>query len=554
MVLSDQQLMLLEHLTYLEDYQKEFNLVLPEGASNLGQYVDTITKNPEVMAKLREDNDGFTTGKEWAAILDAISNDEDLRRLVPYDKNGSVYAQSFQDPDDPSKGVVIFKGTADAYEWDDDVRGLNLADTPSQIDARNYIEGLPFDSITVAGHSKGGNKAQYVTILSNKVDYCVSMDGQGFSQEFMDKYWAEIQEKGNLIKNYSLDADYVHILLFPVPGAEQIFIGSDPNDRGIQNHSPSELLTFELDENGVLCVKMVNGNPWLNIVPNELPAITYLRELTYFVINTGTDEQKQQLVELIGPVLAVIRDNYYEYEGVVYTKENIIDHILARPEAIAILIAFLTKYIQVYKLDGEKVNGILEAFGMFLDIKGGETLMNILSEIVRFVLGNLEDMENDKILEGVLAMLSNLLGEKFGVDLDLVAIWQQAEQVCGQIQVDDPSTANQPTQLRKDKVRDFSKVVYNTIMETINKVDNLTYDSVVQWSSYESEPWYDDLSIRAFKSGISKYYQGLHDINSTCKTAIDKIFGNVNTLDQQYANSLSEYVAEIDDAKQKFLA
>lgn len=37
-----------------------------------------------------------------------------------------------------------------------------------------------YDSITVTGHSKGGNKAQYVTVLSDKVDRCISMDGQGF--------------------------------------------------------------------------------------------------------------------------------------------------------------------------------------------------------------------------------------------------------------------------------------------------------------------------------------------------------------------------------------
>lgn len=559
MVLSDQQLMLLEQLTYLEDvftdnYQEKLGIVLPENASNLGQYVDVITKNAEVMKKLREKSGAFTSGEEWTAILEAISKDEDLRRLVPYDNNSSVYAQSFQDPDDQTKGVVIFKGTADAYEWDDDVRGLNLSDTPSQINARNYIQGLPFDSITVAGHSKGGNKAQYVTIVCDKVDYCVSMDGQGFSQEFMNKYWAEIGEKGDKIKNYSLDADYVHILLFPVPGAEQIYIASDPNDRGLKNHSPSELLTYEIDENGNLCVKIVDGNPWLEIVSNELPAITYLRQLTYFVINTGTYEQKQQLAELIGPVLAVVMCGYFEYEGVGYTADNILDYIASKSEAIAILIAFLTKYIKVYKLDGEKVNGVLEAFGMFLNFKGGKELLNILSEVVRFVLGNLDDMENDKILEGVLALLSHLLGQNFGVDLDLVTVWQQVEQVYGEIQVHDSSTANQMTQVRKEKIRDFSRSVYDIIMGTINKVGELTYDSVSQWSVYETESWYNDLSIRAFKNGIFKYYQGLSDINASCKTSIEKIFSDAKALDSQYANKVSDFVNQVNEAKQKFLS
>ena len=171
MYLSDQQLMLLEQLTYLEDL--DLGISLPAKTDNLGQYVDLIVKNEAVMKKLRADPGEFTSGEQWAAILQGIANDEDLRKLKPHDVNGSVYARSFTDPDDESKGIVIFKGTADAREWDDDVRGLNVADTPCQEEARNYIEGLPFKDITVVGHSKGGNKAQYVTVTSDKVSRCI---------------------------------------------------------------------------------------------------------------------------------------------------------------------------------------------------------------------------------------------------------------------------------------------------------------------------------------------------------------------------------------------
>lgn len=36
-------------------------------------------------------------------------------------------------------------------------------------------------TITVTGHSKGGNKAK-----DNSVDICIAFDGQGFSDEFID--------------------------------------------------------------------------------------------------------------------------------------------------------------------------------------------------------------------------------------------------------------------------------------------------------------------------------------------------------------------------------
>ena len=63
----------------------------------------------------------------------------------------------------------------------------------------------------------------YVAITSDKVTRFVAYYGQGFSQEFIDKYWAEIQAKGEFITEYSLSTDYVHVLLFPVPNSKQVY-------------------------------------------------------------------------------------------------------------------------------------------------------------------------------------------------------------------------------------------------------------------------------------------------------------------------------------------
>src|SRR5699024_6249914 len=130
--------------------------------------------------------------EKWAAIIRQIKNDADLYSLDIVDKDDSVPALCFNDPDDPGHAVVVFRGTSGKDEWIDNAIGLGVSDTERQKAALDYIENLPYDNITVAGHSKGGNKAQYVTVLSDKVDRCISMDGQGFSQEFIDKYYAEI--------------------------------------------------------------------------------------------------------------------------------------------------------------------------------------------------------------------------------------------------------------------------------------------------------------------------------------------------------------------------
>lgn len=73
--------------------------------------------------------------------------------------------------------------------------------------------GLEDSYVTVTGHSKGGNKAKYITVLDSSVDRCVSFDGQGFSDEFMTEYQEQISQNQNKIENHNVDYDYVNLLL-----------------------------------------------------------------------------------------------------------------------------------------------------------------------------------------------------------------------------------------------------------------------------------------------------------------------------------------------------
>ena len=183
MQLTDEQIMLLEQLTYLEDK------VAREADVVLGPY-DSV-KSPlrqfdeDALAELEDSDEqfeGLISGKQWAAIIRQIQNDPELYSLDIAGKDDSVPAICFTDPNDPDSAVVAFKGTTGQKEWWDNGSGFGLSDTEKQKEALEYIENLPYNSITVTGHSKGGNKAQYVTVLSDKVDRCISMDGQGFSQ------------------------------------------------------------------------------------------------------------------------------------------------------------------------------------------------------------------------------------------------------------------------------------------------------------------------------------------------------------------------------------
>ena len=70
--------------------------------------------------------------------------------------------------------------------------------------------------ITVSGHSKGGNKAQFITIHSPLVDRCFSFNGQGFSPEAINslkkEYGFQFDKQKKKIISISSENDYVNVL------------------------------------------------------------------------------------------------------------------------------------------------------------------------------------------------------------------------------------------------------------------------------------------------------------------------------------------------------
>ncbi len=101
------------------------------------------------------------------------------------------------------------------------------------------------DMITVTGHSKGGNKAKFITIMDESVDNCYAYDGQGFSDEFIKKYSAEILKNRHKIQNINAESDFVNILLNDV-GQKQYYLGTNFGRLGFaENHCPNTILFFD---------------------------------------------------------------------------------------------------------------------------------------------------------------------------------------------------------------------------------------------------------------------------------------------------------------------
>lgn len=264
--LTESQLILLDNLIYLKGIANTEN-----DKMELGDIVEYLlngnglekSRNPKY-AGTEKEYPAMMSRPEWVNILTAIQNDKKLSSLTIkhgdpgyiYDSKGKkIYGEdgtplesgsrkaTFVDPQ--GEATVIFRGTAGDYEWYDNGQGGYLSETKQQKEALQYIEGLPYDNITVSGHSKGGNKTQFVAIMSDKVDRAVSLDGQGFSKEFLEKYKDRIEANRHKITSISAENDYVNCLLHPIAIADKVkYIDTEEMGLGgfLLNHKPNLVL------------------------------------------------------------------------------------------------------------------------------------------------------------------------------------------------------------------------------------------------------------------------------------------------------------------------
>ncbi|WP_347713862.1 Mbeg1-like protein [uncultured Parvimonas sp.] len=181
---------------------------------------------------------------EFSIIINTIKKNKELyEKIKIVDVDNSVYGNIsgsdrvvnvtflYQD-----NLIIVYKGTAGDFEWKDNVEGTyNISDTKQQRMALSYFDEIvekfkDVKKVYVSGHSKGGNKSQYIGVLRgnmSKLERVYSFDGQGFNSIFLKKYNKEIENNRHKIFNICNEYDYVNILLFSI--ANKIFIKSTTN-------------------------------------------------------------------------------------------------------------------------------------------------------------------------------------------------------------------------------------------------------------------------------------------------------------------------------------
>lgn len=376
--LSKEQLLLLNNLMYMtNDYP--LKSVDKTNAATVGEYVKSIQTG-----KLKDNTDygSFMTGKDWKNIINAVEKDDQLMNMkiaetyVDSDKGGGGVSALFVDPG-TNEAVVTFRGTA-SLEWKDNFNGggpTNAKDgvsTTCQENVLNWYQSLDldnYDTVTVTGHSKGGNKAKYITVMDDSVDRCYSFDGQGFSDEFFETYQGQITKNQEKIYNSNVESDYVNLLLNDV-GNTTFYKGYDYGEGSfLENHCPNTFMDFQPD--GSFCMNEGKRDGRMEQMDEFLN--NYLRTLS--------PEDKRGTLDMIGKMVE---------EGFNGADANDILKILLQDKNTDYA-ADLAAYLLVYKRENPELAAAVE------DVLNEMGLDNIAKTIDTVV--DITDWEHfDKIL------------------------------------------------------------------------------------------------------------------------------------------------------------
>ena len=175
-------------------------------------YSEEVNSNKTLSQILQDASQSKYADSDYYRILqDAVTRYPELRNATikspSWKMNGQYNAETRACVFELGNGdkYVAYRGTGDGG-WIDNGEGVTQESTGQQKEAARYFDQVARqygwtqeDNIYVTGHSKGGNKAQYVTLMAEYnelIDRCYSMDGQGFSDAAIRQFKEKYGEKG----------------------------------------------------------------------------------------------------------------------------------------------------------------------------------------------------------------------------------------------------------------------------------------------------------------------------------------------------------------------
>ncbi len=234
---------------------------IPDGTS-MSEIISKLSNDPRVLSsESSEFKDNFE------ALCAAVKSDPSIGDLIVSGQSDympgyeDVHGCVFTSPD--GEAYVAFRGTGDG-RWIDNGEGLGPNDSNVQKLAASYFDKVAEANgwnsgtdITITGHSKGGNLSQYITMASEKrflIDRCISIDGQGFSPEAIERFKNLPGYEDQISKLWSIsgESDIVNQLGYKiVPDGHDTYIDQNGDMSGVPIMK-YHYLTNVLDENGQL--------------------------------------------------------------------------------------------------------------------------------------------------------------------------------------------------------------------------------------------------------------------------------------------------------------
>lgn len=209
----------------------------------------TINEILEKMSVSQECKPGGAHYGEYTILKEASQNREigeliigNQSHLLSFDSGTN--ACTFK-TEDGSSIYVVYRGTGDG-EWPDNGIGMTEVSTPQQERALDYFETVvkrehisEEQKLIITGHSKGGNKAQYVTMSTQYeklLDACYNIDGQGFSEKAIDNWKGTYSSEDYLKRTAKItgiygENDYVHVLGYSIVPGNQIHYVKTPVEK-----------------------------------------------------------------------------------------------------------------------------------------------------------------------------------------------------------------------------------------------------------------------------------------------------------------------------------
>lgn len=366
MALSVDQVYLLNCLSYMCPK----DVVAIEPGENVGDYCQRILDSSSLVDGLSDGE--FRPGDEVVEICQRIVNDPEVSAMnvVATQRTDSDAYSFVAVTEGNGEAVVCFQGTVGDKDWVDNTAGGMGLSTEEQEGALNWYNDPSVqkylqqcDTVTVTGHSKGGNKAKYITLVNegDSVDRCVSFDGQGFSDDFMYHYRDQISARQHKIVNYSNENDYVNILLNDV-GA-RYYVKADSDVKSYFTHHSLFSLT--------------DAYPFDSHLTKQNEVMASLDKALNSYLRTLPPDEKQYTLKLLGQILA------YKFNGDGEQYDYSITDFLSFKNA-AVLKDIIKHFISCYG-GGRATGAILDWLRETFPFMSG--LISAVEWTVKFVTG-----------------------------------------------------------------------------------------------------------------------------------------------------------------------